>query len=246
MGKNFVDPLETEQAPARELVVFFLIDTSGSMDGDRIGAVNTAIEEALPEMRNIGGNDSNIMFAPLTFGMGVKWVWPDGPKSVETASWSRIRADGMTPMGAAFRELNVKMSKSGFMKRPSLSYSPVVFLLTDGYPNDDWASGLNLLKKNSWFKNALRIGVGIGDDADMDMIGEFVKDSELAIRLRDGKQLKDMIQFILITSSQIGSESIGFDDNPQSDDENAAKTQTMVTKIKDQLDSQDFDQMDGF
>ena len=246
MGKNFIDPLETEQAPARELVVFFLIDTSGSMDGDRIGAVNTAIEEALPEMRNIGGNDSNIMFAPLIFGTAVNWVWPSGPKSVETATWSRIRADGMTPMGAAFRELNVKMSKTGFLKRPSLSYSPVVFLLTDGYPNDDWKSGLNLLKKNSWFKNALRIGVGIGDGADMDMITEFVKDPELAIHLKDGRQLKDMIQFILITSSQIGSESIGFENDSSTDDENAVKTQTMVNKIKDQLDSQDFDQMDGF
>ena len=246
MANEIVDPLNTEQAPARELVVFFLIDTSGSMAGDRIGAVNSAVEEAIPEMRNIGGSDSIIKFAPLTFGLGVKWIWPNGPEPVETATWNRLPADGMTPMGAAFRELNVKLSKTGFLKRPSMSFSPVIFLLTDGFPNDDWNSGLELLKKNTWFKNALRIGVGIGDDADMDMIKKFVKDPELAIRLKDGRQLKDMIQFILITSSQIGSSSIGFDSGEPSDDDNAAKTQTMVDKLKGKMDSDYFDQKNGF
>jgi uncharacterized protein YegL len=35
--------------PRRTVVIFFLIDTSGSMYGNKIGSVNSSMEEILPE-----------------------------------------------------------------------------------------------------------------------------------------------------------------------------------------------------
>ena len=37
-----------EAIPRKSMVLFFLIDTSGSMSGSKIGAVNAAIEEVIP------------------------------------------------------------------------------------------------------------------------------------------------------------------------------------------------------
>jgi uncharacterized protein YegL len=34
----------------RQMVLFFIVDTSGSMMGTKIGTVNTAIREVLPEL----------------------------------------------------------------------------------------------------------------------------------------------------------------------------------------------------
>ena len=38
---------EVVEVPRRTMVLFFLIDTSGSMYGDKIGKVNTAIDEII-------------------------------------------------------------------------------------------------------------------------------------------------------------------------------------------------------
>jgi uncharacterized protein YegL len=39
------------EIPRRTMVLFFVIDTSGSMDGSKIGAVNTSIEEVIPAIK---------------------------------------------------------------------------------------------------------------------------------------------------------------------------------------------------
>jgi hypothetical protein len=47
----------------RQMVMFFLIDTSGSMEGTKISSVNTAIREVIPELRDIGGADIDLKVA---------------------------------------------------------------------------------------------------------------------------------------------------------------------------------------
>jgi uncharacterized protein YegL len=39
------------EIPRRTMVLFFVIDTSGSMDGSKIGVVNTSIEEVIPAIK---------------------------------------------------------------------------------------------------------------------------------------------------------------------------------------------------
>jgi len=43
--------------PRRTMVLFFVIDTSGSMSGKKIGTVNAAIEEVIPAIKEI--SDAN-------------------------------------------------------------------------------------------------------------------------------------------------------------------------------------------
>jgi uncharacterized protein YegL len=51
----------------RQMVLFFIVDTSGSMMGTKIGTVNTAIREVLPELKGIGGSDVDLKIACLKF-----------------------------------------------------------------------------------------------------------------------------------------------------------------------------------
>ena len=206
------DILNSEPASRKNLVIFYLIDTSGSMSGSKIGIVNNTMDEVIPEIRNIGGSDSDIKIAVLQFDSNLKWMDSE-PQSVETFNWKSLNAYGLTSMGAAFKELNQKMSRNAFLKSPGLSFAPVIILLSDGEPTDDYEKGLEELKNNTWFKYSLKVAIAIGSDANKDILEEFTDNSELVLESANGKQLADMLKFVSVTSSQIGSQSTGFETN---------------------------------
>ena len=52
------DPLGATGVSKKSLVIFFLIDTSGSMKGTKIGELNTVMEELIPEIRRVGEADT--------------------------------------------------------------------------------------------------------------------------------------------------------------------------------------------
>ena len=62
----------------RTMTLFFLVDTSGSMDGSKIGTLNSAVEEVIPEIRKISGEnaDAAIKIAVLKFSSGARWITP--------------------------------------------------------------------------------------------------------------------------------------------------------------------------
>lgn len=221
--------LDKVEMPRKMCPVIFLLDTSGSMTGAPIGAVNAAIENVLPEL--ISMNDSNpdneIRVGILTFNFGAEWfVGGDEllkPEEVQN-SWNDLDANGLTSMGAAFHSLNEKLSVShGFMKRASGSVAPVLFLLSDGEPTDDYQDGLQELKNNNWYKVAARVAVGYGESND-DVLREFTGNSETVLHTNDPKELKNMIRFIAVTSSKVASQGSGVDTSSTNPDDNTQKT----------------------
>ncbi|MDR2313870.1 MAG: VWA domain-containing protein [Spirochaetaceae bacterium] len=225
----------------RQMVLFFLIDTSGSMEGTKIGAVNTAIREVVPELQDIGGADIDLKIAVLEFSIGCRWQNPAGPVSVEDFFWTNLSAEGGTDMGAAFRELNDKLSRNSFLKAPSASVAPVILLLSDGQPGDDYQNALGALKNNNWFKSAVKVAIAIGNDAEQDVLAEFTGTSETVIVSHTPEVLRKMIRTVSITSSQIGSRS-----QPLQDGEVVSKQDTMAKEIKNMVQADpDYDSADS-
>ena len=137
--------------PRRTMTLFFLIDTSGSMMGNKIGAVNDAVVNVLPMLDEISQSnpDAEIKVAALEFSNGTNWLY-DEPKLASDIILQDVQASGFTSLGAACAELNSKLSRSGFMKAASGSFAPAIILLSDGGPTDDFQGGLNKLKMNNW------------------------------------------------------------------------------------------------
>ena len=201
------DPLDAAGVSRKSLVMFFMIDTSGSMKGTKMGELNTAMEELIPEIRRIGAADTEVKIAVLTFSSDVNWITQQ-PVPVEEFEWSRLRADGETNMGAAFEELNRKLSRSAFMNTPSLSYAPVIFLMTDGYPSDDYRRQIDALNNNSWFRYGLKTALAIGNDPNDEMLELFTGDKDTIMHTSTGNELAGAIKTIAVTSAQIGSRSM--------------------------------------
>ncbi|MCR5167472.1 MAG: VWA domain-containing protein [Oscillospiraceae bacterium] len=205
------DPLSATAVSKKTLVIFFLIDTSGSMKGKKMGELNTVMEELIPEIRRVGEADTDVKIAVLTFSTNVRWMYSQ-PVSIENFEWARLRADGVTSMGEAFKELAARMSRNSFMSSPSLSFAPVIFLMTDGYPSDDYKEGLAALQANSWYKFGLKAALGIGNEANDDMLAEFTESKDTVVHAYSGNQLANMIKIVAVTASQIGSKSMTLSD----------------------------------
>lgn len=233
---------EAVTVPRRTMVLFFIVDTSGSMSGSKIGAVNTAIEEVLPELVDISKEnaDAQIKIAAMDFSTGCRWITPS-PIEAENFTWNYLDASGVTDLGEACIKLNEKLSRNEFMNDVVGSFAPAIFLLSDGAPTDDYTKGLSKLKENNWFKKAIKVAVAIGDDADVSVLEEFTGNSESVLTVHTPEALKKMIRFVSVTASQIGSKSsqVGL---TSSSNNVESKQEAFIENLK-QIDADDLTSM---
>lgn len=194
--------------PRRTMTLFFVIDTSGSMEGNKIGAVNDAVVNVLPMLDEISQTnpDAEIKVVALEFSSGTNWLYTE-PKLASEFVWQDVKAGGLTSLGAACAELSNKLSRSGYMQAASGSFAPAIILLSDGGPTDDYYGGLAKLKANNWFKAAIKVAIAIGDDADKDVLKDFTGTNEAVFTVHNIEALKQIIRVVAVTSSQIGSKS---------------------------------------
>jgi len=197
------------EIPRRTMVLFFIIDTSGSMDGSKIGAVNTAIEEVIPAIKEVSDEnaDAQIKIAALDFSSDVHWITANGPVEADQFRWNYLNAEGLTAFGAACKTLNEKLSTKAFMQEATGSFAPAIFLLSDGDPTDAYERELAELKKNNWFKAAVKVAIAIGDDANKDVLKEFTGSMEAVLETHNAATLKKMIKFVSVRASQVASKS---------------------------------------
>jgi uncharacterized protein YegL len=216
------------------MVLFFMIDTSGSMDGSKIGAVNTALEEVIPALQDVSNEnaDAQIKVAAMEFSNGARWITGGGPVPVDQFHWNFIDAAGVTDFGAACRELNSKLSTKAFMQEATGSFAPAIFLMSDGEPTDDWKNGLSVLKQNNWFKAAVKVAVAIGEEANKEVLKEFVGSMEAVLTVHNAAMLKKMIKFVSVRASQVASKSSNVTDSG-SDAGDAQKQQELNAAVQE-------------
>ena len=221
----------------RTMVLFFLVDTSGSMYGEKIGSLNDAIRETVPDLKDLsdGNPDAAIKIAVLQFDTDVRWLYPQPIESGDFR-WNDLEARGLTSLGTALRELDGKLSKSQFLQEAAGSYAPVIILLSDGGPTDDFESGLNKIKQNNWFKHAIKVAIAIGNDADKNVLAQFTGNSEAVIEVHNKSALKAIIKFVSVTSSQVNSQSSGIGDTN--------KQAKVVSQVKNYVDTQNIEDTD--
>lgn len=201
--------LDAAPVPRRTMVLFFIVDTSGSMAGSKIGSLNAALREVIPMLDEISANnaDAEIKIATLQFSSGCEWTYSE-PKLAENFEWVDLTAGGLTDLGEACLELNSKLSRNAFMQSANGSFAPVLILFSDGGPTDNFHGGISKLKENRWFKAAIKIAVAIGDqDVDKDVLKEFTGNIEAVFEVTNVQALKKVIRVVSVTSSQIGSQS---------------------------------------
>jgi uncharacterized protein YegL len=163
---------------SRPLHFIWIADSSGSMEQDgKIQSLNTAIREAVPHMKKVAEDNPNaqVLVRAVKFSNGAQWHISQ-PTPVADFGWTDLTAEGETDMGKAL-ELVAEQLKMPPMSDRALP--PVLVLVSDGQPTDDFDAGLKALMDQPWGKKAVRIAISIGKDVDTEVLQKFIGNSEL-------------------------------------------------------------------
>lgn len=159
----------------RPLHFIYLCDCSGSMRaGGKMQALNQAIRQSLPEMVQVSQQnpEAKIMVRVLSFAD--RAVWHLGtPTSVDQVlhQWCDLEAGGLTSMGEALKQLAAVLRTPPMDQR---ALPPVLVLISDGAPTDDFIGGLRTLMAEPWANKAVRLAIAIGHDADLEVLQQFI------------------------------------------------------------------------
>ena len=204
--------------PTARVPVCLCLDTSGSMEGDSINELNEGIKLFYEAIRA----DETAMYSAeiciVTFGGDAATLIKDFATVEQQTNIPRFSADGMTPMGEAVNmALDLLEERKQEYKDKGVDYfQPWLVLMTDGNPTDEPQELKRAVLKTQNAVNAKKLTVfpiGIGDDADMNMLAQFSpKRSPLKLKdLRFREFFVWLSQSVSRTSQSMPGESISLD-----------------------------------
>lgn len=196
----------------RDLTIFYVLDTSGSMEGAPIQMLNEAMGNTVSALKGQNTEDCHVKIAVLEYASGAHWLNPVAPEYIEDFVWEdRLQAGGLTNVPAALTELDAKMSQDEFLRTDTGAFMPIVIFMSDGWINDQFRAtyekALEHIRSNKWFKNATKIGFALGDDADENMVAEVVGGKESMCTCDDLADFADMIVKVSVTSTMLNAQT---------------------------------------
>lgn len=167
--------------------LFFVIDTSGSMAGAKIGALNDAMTNILSELQYEG---FPMEVSVLLYSKTVRWMY-EGPIDISEFEWKNVEANGMTAMGKAC----VAIAKR-FTEDEVSNDVAIIIIISDGYPTDDFDEGINALNETPSFLSSNRFAIAV-DDADEVALQRFTGNADRVFKLKDINNLTGVISNII-------------------------------------------------
>ncbi|HTZ28340.1 MAG TPA: VWA domain-containing protein [Streptosporangiaceae bacterium] len=155
------DVSEFTAPKAKPLPVVLLLDTSGSMYGDKISSLNDAVRKMLGTFRKKESQASEFLVSIITFGGTASLAYSPTPAS--ELAYTNLSADAGTPLGAAIDVAKALIEDRE--KTPSRAYRPLVVLVSDGVPTDSWESRLDHFIQDGRSAKCDRMALGIGREA---------------------------------------------------------------------------------
>lgn len=182
---------------ARPLPVILIADVSGSMAADgKIEALNSAVAEMQSAFAEEDAGRAEVHLAVVTFGGQAKLHTPLGPASA--APWKPMQATGMTPLGAALDIVTDLIEDRS--RIPSRAYRPTIVLVSDGLPNDAWREPLKRLLYSERASKAQRLALGIGADADHEILRAFLDEPEGRIfEAHEAREIRKFFQWVTMS-----------------------------------------------
>ncbi|MBR6706916.1 MAG: VWA domain-containing protein [Clostridia bacterium] len=147
----------------KELHMFYLLDISGSMEGEGIQQLNSGMRETVRILKDKfeGKGDAHLRISVMTFSNAAQWVTgtPDSKYSEyieDFIDFPEQTAAGLTHLGDALTLLQKGLSREEMLESPTGNKRPIIIVMSDGAPNDDWESALKKIQENRCSSNPSR------------------------------------------------------------------------------------------
>lgn len=166
-------PFPNVRLTNRPLHFIYICDCSGSMAAQgKMQALNQAIRQSLPGMVKVARDNPEARMLVRAVSFADKAIWHiSKPTAVDQLQWVDLQAGGITAMGEALELVATQLSSPPMEER---ALPPVLVLISDGQPTDDFDAGLKQLMNQMWAQKAVRLAIALGHDANMDVLQDFI------------------------------------------------------------------------
>jgi len=181
---------------ARRLPVYLVLDTSGSMMGEPIAAVETGVQTLISALRQDPYALETAYLSVITFDTNAKQIVP--LTELTAFQMPSIQASGTTALGDALALLANKIENEVTRTTAEVKgdWKPLVFIMTDGGPTDNWQKGLSDFRK---CKVGMVVACAAGQGADTNVLKQI---TECVVQLdtADSSTIKAFLNGFLLRS----------------------------------------------
>ena len=190
--------------------IYLLLDTSGSMSGEPIEAVRQGLKLLLEDLCSDPTVADIAYLSIITFNNRAKQLFP--LTAVDSVVEPMINANGSTALDDAFSKLenafNTELRKKG-TETQKADYKPIIFLFTDGMPDDDsWKICAKRLKDSrSWYDLVI---CGAGPDVNDEFLHYCRREITESVLKLESLQPELLKKFFRLVSQSVkmGSKSV--------------------------------------
>lgn len=187
----------------RRLPVFLVLDISGSMTGEPIEAVKNGVQVLVSTLRQDPYALETAFLSVITFDSAARQLVPLTELSM--FQMPDIQATGTTALGDALSLLANKVSTEVVKTTAEVKgdWKPLVFLMTDGEPTDNWQKGLADFKKQ---KFGMVVACAAGQGANTSILKQ-ITDVVVQLDTADSATIKAFFKWVSASVST-GSQKI--------------------------------------
>ncbi len=176
----------------RRLPVYLVIDISYSMEGEPIEAVQKGLDILINTARTNPYALETAYVSVIVFDEKAKQIVPlTGLMDFQTPNLS---VGSTTALGDALKvtkeciEREVKQTT----KEQKGDWKPLVFIMTDGLPTDNWKDGLREFKK---VKSGMVVACGAGSNVDLNILKE-ITENVVSLDSADNKTMEAFFKWV--------------------------------------------------
>ncbi len=199
--------IEFAQNPEPRCPVVLLLDTSGSMSGDRIDELNAGLASFKQDVEKDTTASLRVEVAIITFDSSVHIV--QDFVTMDNFYPPQLTTSGTTSMGEGIElALNEVESRKAIYKSNGIQYyQPWVFLITDGGPTDSWQSAAQRVRQADADRKISFYAVGV-QGADMNILGQIAPVNFPPLMLK-GLQFQELFRWLSDSMKRVSSSKVG-------------------------------------
>jgi uncharacterized protein YegL len=205
---NELDLVQLADNPDPRAPCLLLLDTSASMSGAPIQALNEGLQAFKDDLMSDELARRRVEIGLVAFGNGGVRT---AQEFITVEEWEpeHLAAGGSTPMGEAIdRGIELLRERKDLYKRAGLHYfRPWMFLITDGEPTDRWEEASQQAKREDAQKGLVFFTVGV-ERANMERLSHIAPQGRPPLKLK-GLQFAELFLWLSQSQQRVSHSRLG-------------------------------------